>query len=312
MVDRAAVSVGDAVTLKVAVKGTGNVRNVRPPALPPLAGWKSYEPKTDVAVDGAATITGTKTVEWLMRPERPGKTIVPSLELETFDPGGQALRNARAASRSRSRSPARPGANAAPRRPGAPARRRGRRERRRAGPSGRSTRAAAWRASAASPSSHARLSRPPSSRRRSRWRSWCCSGACGSGSGATRAARGAGACARWCGRRLRAAEAHRAAGRAGDFYIEIDRVLREALSARLGTRLGGLRLDELGALLRARGLPDGRDGAAWSPSSRPATRRASRPAARRRDPAALAAMLARAGELIDAIERAPLGEEARS
>ena len=58
-------------------------------------------------------------------------------------------------------------------------------------------------------------------------------------------------------RRLRAAEAHRAAGRAGDFYGEIDRVLREALSERLGTELGGLRFDELGALL-ARARPAGR------------------------------------------------------
>ena len=54
-VDRTAVSVGDAVTLKVTVKGTGNVRNVQPPTLPPLPGWKSYEPKTDVTLDGAGT-----------------------------------------------------------------------------------------------------------------------------------------------------------------------------------------------------------------------------------------------------------------
>ncbi len=50
-VDRPGVAVGDAVTLKVAVKGAGNVRNVKPPVLPPLAGWKTYEPKVDVAVD---------------------------------------------------------------------------------------------------------------------------------------------------------------------------------------------------------------------------------------------------------------------
>ena len=94
-VDRTAVSVGDAVTLKVTVKGTGNVRNVQPPALPPLAGWKSYEPKTDVALDGAETIAGTKTVEWLMRPERGGKTTIPSLVLETFDPAAKRYQTAR-------------------------------------------------------------------------------------------------------------------------------------------------------------------------------------------------------------------------
>ncbi len=94
-VDRTAVSVGDAVTLKVTVKGTGNVRNVRPPALPSLAGWKSYEPKTDVTLDGAEAIAGTKTVEWLMRPERGGKTSIPSLVLETFDPAAKRYQTAR-------------------------------------------------------------------------------------------------------------------------------------------------------------------------------------------------------------------------
>ena len=94
-VDRTAVSVGDAVTFKIVVKGTGNVRNVQPPALPPLAGWKSYEPKTDVALEGAETITGTKTVEWLLRPERGGKTTIPALLLETFDPVAKRYQTAR-------------------------------------------------------------------------------------------------------------------------------------------------------------------------------------------------------------------------
>ena len=31
------------------VRGVGNLRNVVLPALPTLAGWKSYEPKTNVA-----------------------------------------------------------------------------------------------------------------------------------------------------------------------------------------------------------------------------------------------------------------------
>src|SRR5262249_47876523 len=56
-------------------------------------------------------------------------------------------------------------------------------------------------------------------------------------------------------RRLAAAEAHRDGGRTAAFYIEIDRVLREVLAARLGHPVSGLRLDELGDLLRARGLP---------------------------------------------------------
>ncbi|HEY6476737.1 MAG TPA: BatD family protein [Polyangia bacterium] len=307
-VDRAAVSVGDAVTLKVAVKGTGNVRNVQPPTLPPLPGWKSYEPKTDVVVDGAATIAGTKTVEWLMRPERPGKTTVPSLVLETFDPVARRYETVRSQPIEIAVS-GEAGLNAAPF-AGAPA-----------GPAGvenvvagsirpihahgglSAERGAAFLHSAGFA---ATVVTPPLAlallalfgRVRERL---------GRDSRRTRQRR----LRTMARRRLRTAEGHRAAGRAGDFYLEIDRVLREALSERLGTELGGLRLDELGALARARGLPDAEtagllgaietcDEARFAPGGAAA------------DPATLAAMLARAGELIDAIERAPLGEGARA
>ncbi|HVV52040.1 MAG TPA: BatD family protein, partial [Polyangia bacterium] len=303
-VDRAAVAVGDAVTLKVAVKGTGNVRNVRPPALPPLAGWKTYEPKTEVALDGAAAITGTKTVEWLMRPERPGKTTVPPLAMETFDPAARRYQTVRS-------QPieivvtGEPSSNAAPGLAGP------------AAPAGVENvvagsirpihaRAGLGRESGVaflhSAGFTATVVTPPLAlaafmlfgRVRERL---------GRDTGRTRRRR----LRTMAARRLRAAEAHRAAGRTADFYVEIDRVLREALSERLGSELGGLRLDELGALLAARGFPaeetarviaalEACDEARFAPGGAAA------------DPAALGAMLARAGELVDAVERAPLGE----
>src|SRR4030095_6320189 len=60
-VDRAAVAVGDAVTLTMTVRGTGNLRNVVMPALPTLEGWKGYEPKANVALESGAVIQGSKT-----------------------------------------------------------------------------------------------------------------------------------------------------------------------------------------------------------------------------------------------------------
>jgi hypothetical protein len=307
-VDRAAVSVGDAVTLKVAVKGSGNVRNVRPPALPPLPGWKSYEPKTDVAVDGGATIFGTKTIEWLMRPERPGKTTVPPLALETFDPAARRYETVRSQPIEIAVS-GEAGSNAVPSagRPSAPAGLENvvagniRPIHARGGLSSESGAAflhsAAFTATVVAPPLalaalalfgrvRERLGRDSRRNRQRRLRTMA-------------------------RKRLRTAEGHRAAGRAGDFYLEIERVLRGALSERLGTELGGLRLDELGALLRARGLPDGEtsgvvavleacDEARFAPGGAAA------------DPATLSTTLVRAGELIDAIERAPMGEGARA
>ena len=40
------------------VRGVGNLRNVVLPALPTLPGWKSYEPKTNVALDPSVVVDG--------------------------------------------------------------------------------------------------------------------------------------------------------------------------------------------------------------------------------------------------------------
>jgi hypothetical protein len=109
-------------------------------------------------------------------------------------------------------------------------------------------------------------------------------------------------------RRLRAAETHRAAGRANAFYVEIDRVLREALAERLGTGVGGLRLDELAPLLAARGVPAD-DAAGIIRALEAADEARFAPGGEKADPAVLAAALARADELLGAIEKAPLGGE---
>jgi len=303
-VDRAAVAVGDAVTLKVAVKGTGNVRNVRAPVLPPLEGWKSYEPKSDVAVDGGEVISGTKTVEWLLRPERAGKTAVPSFALQTFDPAARRYREVRSkpfeliVSGEGGTNPAVGGGP--PASAGVenvisgtirPIRVRSR-------PSGEI--GVAFLHGAGLP---ATLVTPPLAlallslfgRVRARL---------GRDSRRTRRRR-ARTMAR---RRLRAAEGHRAAGQAGAFYVEIDRVLREALTERLGAQVGGLRLDELAALLAEHGLPaDDAAGVVRALETGDEARFA--PGGEKADPAVLSAALARADELLDAIEKAPLGGE---
>jgi len=303
-VDRSAVTVGDAVTLKVVVKGTGNVRNVQAPALPALDGWKSYEPKSDVAVDGGEVISGTKTVEWLLRPERAGKTAVPPLVLETFDPVTKRYRSVRSqpfelvVSGEGGALPVAGGAAPAPAgvenvisgtiRP----------IRVRSHPSGEAGLAFLHGAGlpvtvVTPPLALALLALFGRARER-----------LGRDSRRTRRRR-ARTMAR---RRLRAAEGHRAAGRATAFYLEIDRVLREALTERLRTEVGGLRLDELGALLTARGLPS-EDAAGVVRALETGDEARFAPGGEKADPAALAAALTRADQLLEAIERAPLGGE---
>jgi hypothetical protein len=88
--DRDRVSVGEAVTLTLTIGGQGNLRKLQPPKLPPLGGWKTYEPKVDVKLDTSNGVSGTKTVEYLLLPERPGTTIIPAFELPFFDPAARA------------------------------------------------------------------------------------------------------------------------------------------------------------------------------------------------------------------------------
>jgi hypothetical protein len=302
-VDRASVAVGDAVTLTMTVRGSGNLRSVVLPDLPTLPGWKAYEPKTNVATEGGAVASGVKTVEGLIRPERPGKTIIPALTFVSFDPEARRYVEAQSqpiyldvsgdAGAAAAGQPTATGAAAAGAenviaseiRP----------IRARAAPS-RSVgasflRGAGFKLTLLTPPLvfvglafvgrvRDRLSRDERRTSRRRLRS----------------------IAR---RRLRAAAAHREAGRAAAFYVEIERVLRDALSEKLRVPVGGLRNEELSTLLGARGLSADDvarllavlaacDEARFSPGGEPAER------------PALDAMLERAATMIDVIEKAPL------
>lgn len=85
-VDRNDVGVGDAVTLTLEIAGRGNLHQVGLPALPKLPGWKSYEPRVTTVIDPSTGVTGTKSAEILLLPERPGTVEVPPLALAFFDP----------------------------------------------------------------------------------------------------------------------------------------------------------------------------------------------------------------------------------
>jgi hypothetical protein len=94
--DRQQVAVGDAVTVTVTVSGQGNLRKLIPPKLPPLDGFRSYEPKVDVKLEAGDTgVSGSKVIEYLLLPERAGTTIIPAIELGYFDPAARRYEQAR-------------------------------------------------------------------------------------------------------------------------------------------------------------------------------------------------------------------------
>lgn len=84
-IDRDHVQVGDAVTLKLRLDGEGNLRKISLPSLPRLDGWKVYEPKVSVQINHADIVGGSKVAEYLLLPERPGQSTIPALTFSYFD-----------------------------------------------------------------------------------------------------------------------------------------------------------------------------------------------------------------------------------
>jgi hypothetical protein len=251
--DRTTVPVGDAVTVTIEVKGAGNVRNVHVPPLATPAGWKAYPPKDTVTLDPSG-IGGTKLTEVLLLPEAPGTVMLPALELPTFDPESKSYVTLKSEP-IRLEATGQAAAGAAPRAPGAGGA---------SGPGVENVLGAAIRPIRA----RTQLGRDVGTTfLRSRAFGWLLffpPAAFGLvvlfdrvrerlaiDTHRTRRRR----MRTMVRKHLRAAVAHRDAGRATDFYIEIDRVLREVLAARLGRGVTGLRHDELGALLGERGMP---------------------------------------------------------
>ena len=308
--DRPTVAVGEAVTLTIDVKGQGNLRNLHAPSLPRLDGWKSYEPKVTVNLDPGDLVSGTKTVEYLLLPEHPGTTMIPSFELPYFDPETRAYALAKS-------EPLRlevtgDGAARATTAPAGPRPTTGGgpvenlitteiRPIRNRATLNRDLGATFYRSR---PFLGVLLVPPLAlalgrllARARERL-------AADSQRGRRRRVR------QMVRQRLSAAEDHRDAGRWPAFHIEIDRVLREVLAARLRRPVSGLRMDELRVLMLQRGMPAGEaariiaaledcDLARFAPATADAG------AARERMTAALDG----AAELIVAIDKTPLREE---
>jgi hypothetical protein len=253
-VDRDHVAVGDAVTLTITLNGQGNVRKLPPPSLGKLDGWKIYDPKISVSIDSGDVVRGTKTVEYLLLPEKAGTTTIPVFSIPFFDPAaqsyvvektlpikievsGEATPSAGGAARGKISLPAAPGGENVlgldirplHARPSL---------RRDLGTTFYRSRfflgfllapPLALGLTAAIGRIRERLARDTEGARRRRLR-------------------------RLVRRRLGAAEKHMEAGRTGPFFIEIDRVLREFLTGKLGRPVTGLSRDELRSHLSSAGL----------------------------------------------------------
>lgn len=93
--DRNTASTGDAVSLRVDVTGLGNVQDIRL-ALPPIVGVRALQPSIrDQQHFEQGRLSGTRSWEWILISEAPGKHSVPPIELHYFDPDTETYGSAR-------------------------------------------------------------------------------------------------------------------------------------------------------------------------------------------------------------------------
>lgn len=90
------VKTGDAITLKLHVKGRGNMKLINTPEVKFPKDFERYDPKvTDNFSLTTGGLSGTRTFEYLAVPHRAGQATIPAVEFIYFDPSAQAYRTLR-------------------------------------------------------------------------------------------------------------------------------------------------------------------------------------------------------------------------
>jgi hypothetical protein len=82
------VTTNDAVTLKVTINGSGNLRLINTPKLELPSDFEVYDPKVNDNVSVTSSgVSGSKTIEYLFQPRFEGDYIVPAIPFTYFNPG---------------------------------------------------------------------------------------------------------------------------------------------------------------------------------------------------------------------------------
>jgi hypothetical protein len=91
--DRAATTNSEPVSLTVKLSGSGNIRMIDKPLIPPVDGLRVLAPevKDDAHASGDG-VSGSKTFRFPVIPQGDGKYVIPAIAVATFDPGTRAYR----------------------------------------------------------------------------------------------------------------------------------------------------------------------------------------------------------------------------
>jgi hypothetical protein len=94
-IDQKQVKVGEAITLRVIARGTGNIKHLELPKVQKLPGLQVYKPKTSQRVSTRDIVRGQKIQEYLLIARKAGKIVIPALTLHYFDPAKKQYRVAK-------------------------------------------------------------------------------------------------------------------------------------------------------------------------------------------------------------------------
>ena len=89
-IDKSKTKTNEPVSLKVDIKGNGNIKliDISEVKLPP--GVEKYEPKVSEQINRANKISGKKTIEYLIVPRTPGDKKIPGIAFSYFNPNKKA------------------------------------------------------------------------------------------------------------------------------------------------------------------------------------------------------------------------------
>lgn len=94
--DLQTVKLGEPVTLRQRISGSGNLEQIAPPRLSVPDGWRVYPDPSNLRVqnapDNIANIVGERTFEWRLIPERAGSHQFPAISFSYFDPQAEEYR----------------------------------------------------------------------------------------------------------------------------------------------------------------------------------------------------------------------------
>ena len=96
-VDRSSVNANEAVTFRVEMTGTGNLRTLPPPEIDFPSEFEVFPPEASERISpGGGSLQGARSFDYVLIPRTPGRVVLPPVEVSSFDPGAQTYRTSRA------------------------------------------------------------------------------------------------------------------------------------------------------------------------------------------------------------------------